>query len=55
MAQAAAYDELMALGYRRVPLTLVGDQAIVGYDADALASALGIDRAAAVPSSRPSE
>ena len=36
MTDDAAYDELMALGYRRVPVTVIGDVAIQGYDADAL-------------------
>lgn len=36
MADDAAYDELMRLGYRRVPITVVGDVVIQGYDADAL-------------------
>jgi glutaredoxin len=36
----AAYDELLALGYRTIPLTLIGDTAIAGFDATALTSAL---------------
>jgi glutaredoxin-like protein NrdH len=36
----AAYDDLLALGYRAVPVTLIGSRAIVGFDPDALATAL---------------
>jgi glutaredoxin-like protein NrdH len=36
----AAYDALMALGFRAVPITLVGDHAIRGYDSTALEAAL---------------
>jgi hypothetical protein len=36
----AAYDALLALGYRRVPVTVIGTQAIVGFDPEALARAL---------------
>jgi glutaredoxin len=35
-----AYDELIARGFRSVPVTFVGDRAIKGFDADALTSAL---------------
>lgn len=35
-----AYDALVALGYRTVPVTLVGDTAIVGFRPEALAAAL---------------
>ena len=36
----AAYDELIALGYRTVPVTIVDGRAVRGFDADALAKAL---------------
>jgi glutaredoxin len=35
-----AYDELIALGFRVVPLTVIGDRMIKGYDAAALTDAL---------------
>jgi glutaredoxin len=36
----AAYDALIARGFRTVPVTIVGDRALKGYDPDALASAV---------------
>lgn len=39
-SDVAAYDALMALGFRAVPVTLVGDHAIRGYDIAALEAAL---------------
>ena len=36
----AAYDALIALGYRTVPLTVIGATAIAGYDLEALVRAL---------------
>jgi glutaredoxin len=35
-----AYDDLLALGYRTVPVTVIGDNVVVGFDAEALAKAL---------------
>jgi glutaredoxin len=35
-----AYDELLALGYRTVPVTVIGATAVVGFDPVALANAL---------------
>ena len=35
-----AYDELLALKWRSVPVTIIGDRVIKGYDAEALKSAL---------------
>lgn len=35
-----AYDELIAYGFRVVPVTLIGDRTIKGYDPGALADAL---------------
>lgn len=37
----AAYDELLALGFRLVPVTIIGDRVIKGYDAPAILDALG--------------
>lgn len=36
----AAYDELVALGFRAVPVTLVNGRAIRGFDEPALRGAL---------------
>ena len=36
----AAYDELMALGARGVPTTVIGDQVIMGFDQARLRAAL---------------
>ncbi len=36
----AAYDALVATGYRTVPLTIIGTQTVVGYVPDALLAAL---------------
>jgi glutaredoxin len=36
----AAYDELMALGARTVPTTVIGDQVITGFDQPRLRAAL---------------
>ena len=41
----SAYEELVARGFRSVPVTLIGDEALTGYQPDALAAA--ISRAAA--------
>jgi len=35
-----AYDDLLALGYRTVPVTVIGERVVVGFDPDALATAL---------------
>jgi glutaredoxin len=35
-----AYDDLVALGYRTVPVTVIGDVIVRGFDAEALAKAL---------------
>lgn len=37
MTDDTAYDELLSLGFRRVPVTLVGDVVVQGYDPEALA------------------
>lgn len=36
----AAYADLIALGYRSVPVTLIGARIIQGFDREALADAL---------------
>ena len=38
----AAYDELIARGWRTVPVTVIGDQVVKGFDADALAKAIAV-------------
>ena len=35
-----AYDELIARGFRTIPVTVIGDRIVRGFDADALASAI---------------
>jgi glutaredoxin len=35
-----AYDELIARGFRTVPLTIIGERALKGYDPAALKSAI---------------
>jgi hypothetical protein len=35
-----AYDDLLALGYRTVPVTVIGSTIIPGFDAEALLAAL---------------
>jgi glutaredoxin len=39
----AAYDELIARGLRTIPVTIVGDRLIRGYDPDALKTALAAE------------
>ena len=39
-----AYSELIARGFRSIPVTIVGEQAIRGYDPEALKAALSSDR-----------
>jgi hypothetical protein len=40
-----AYDELVARGWRTVPVTIMGAHVIKGYDADALEAAIAEWRA----------
>jgi hypothetical protein len=35
-----AYDALVALGFRVIPVTVIGDRRIKGFDVDALRAAL---------------
>ena len=37
-----AYAELIARGYRTIPVTFIGDRAIKGFDQAALRAALGV-------------
>ena len=39
----SAYDELIALGFRVVPVTLVNGRAVAGFDEPALRDALAAD------------
>jgi glutaredoxin len=41
---ASAYDELVARGFRAVPVTVIGDRAVRGFDPAALAEALAARR-----------
>jgi glutaredoxin len=41
----SAYDELIARGWRTIPVTVIGDRVVKGFDADALAQALAAWRA----------
>jgi glutaredoxin len=41
----AAYDALIARGWRTVPVTVIGDQVIKGFDADGLTKAIAAWRA----------
>ena len=36
----SAYDELVARGFRSVPVTIIGEQAITGYQPEAMAAVL---------------
>jgi glutaredoxin-like protein NrdH len=36
----AAYDQLIARGFRTIPVTILGDRSLIGFDPDALASAI---------------
>ena len=42
-----AYDELLARGWRTVPVTVVGDRVVKGFDAAALSAAIDEWRARA--------
>ena len=42
-----AYDELLARGLRTVPVTIIGDHVLKGYDPDALAAAVRVWRLSA--------
>lgn len=36
----SAYDELLNLGFRTVPVTVIGSSTVAGYDVEALLKAL---------------
>ena len=36
----AAYDALLRMGYRTVPVTVLGEKVVQGFDRDALSKAL---------------
>jgi glutaredoxin len=40
MTDIEAYDALLALGFRTVPLTVIGGRAVAGFRPEALAEAL---------------
>ena len=40
-----AYDELIARGWRTVPVTVFGDEVVKGYDVPALTAAIAVWRA----------
>ena len=40
-----AYDELIARGFRTIPVTVFGDQVVKGYDVPALTAAIAAWRA----------
>jgi glutaredoxin len=44
-----AYSELVARGFRSIPVTIIGEQAIRGYDEQALRTALAGRREGGAP------
>ncbi len=42
---ARAYDELVARGWRTIPVTVIGERVVKGFDAEALTSAIADWRA----------
>jgi glutaredoxin-like protein NrdH len=40
-----AYEELVARGWRTIPVTVFGDQVVKGYDVPALTAAIALWRA----------
>jgi glutaredoxin len=40
-----AYDDLIARGFRTVPVTVIGDRVVKGFDANALSAAIEAWRA----------
>jgi glutaredoxin len=40
-----AYDDLIARGFRTVPVTVIGNRVVKGFDADALTAAIEAWRA----------
>ena len=39
-----AYDDLIARGWRTIPVTIIGDQVVKGFDAAALEKAIAASR-----------
>jgi hypothetical protein len=35
-----AYDDLLGRGFRTVPVSIIGDRALIGFDPDALTAAI---------------
>ena len=48
-ADEQAYTELVARGFRSIPVTIVGDQAIRGFDEQALRAAIAPGREGGTP------
>jgi Glutaredoxin len=48
----AAYDELIARGWRTIPVTIVGDTVIRGFDVAALQQAIAVWRTRPCPPER---
>lgn len=44
-----AYDELIARGWRTIPMTIIGARSIKGFDTDALTAAIAEWRAGTSP------
>jgi glutaredoxin len=44
-----AYDELLARGFRTIPVTIAGDQIVRGFDPEALARVVAASRSADAP------
>jgi len=40
-----AYDDLISLGWRTIPVTVIGDRIVKGFDEDALTAAIAEWRA----------
>ena len=38
----SAYDELLARGWRSVPMTVIGERVVRGFDAEALTAAINL-------------
>ena len=49
----AAYDALIALGFRLVPVTVIGDERVKGFDVPALSQAVAAWRARQAPEPPP--
>lgn len=44
-----AYDDLLARGFRSVPITIAGDRVVRGFDVPALDAIVAAERGAAEP------